>query len=460
MPSPTAVRGHADRVLTIPLGRVRAELLRAIGEAGFSLEIDQLTVLEAGRGSAFAGASGSADKLPLRLRIALGTADAGCAVSIDVHDQWKLPVRRPVESYRNLIAEILAGLDLALRRADPAAGEFAAPALTAAPGGHLSAASPNNGGSQAIAKMSEAANRYLEGGVAATQRRKGWQSTGTVVVLTPTASAVFEVEAAYAVVTVGTMVVSRPEGMPSGLISHLEKVIGSFEAALQGGGRAMPTAFVELDDAAIPAVEFLTQQARIREKVAVRTLQVCTTCRLTKVINPDYTKLKAKRHRLNILSGSIGAFVSPGGISPFVLIGRLAQLNQLDLEFICPRCQGLHAESSLITFCPQCGEQRNESVLRTCPKCTFEFRALGSTKDLWEDPIVRPDTWAQLPSGQPAQLVAGPTSWQSPPPEQRFLPQPQWSPDPAGRQHLRWWDGNAWTAHTVNHAGQPTFDPL
>jgi hypothetical protein len=224
----------------------------------------------------------------------------------------------------------------------------------------------------------------------ATQRRKGWQDTGTLVVLAPKASAVFEVEAAYAVVTVGTMVVSRPGAMPGGLVRQLEKVIGSFEAALRGGVRAMPSAFVELDDAAIPAVEFLTQQAGIREKVAVRTLQVSTTGRLAKVVNPDYARLKAQCHRLNILSGSIGAFVSPGRVSPFVLVGRLAQLNRLDLEFICPRCQGPHAESSLITFCPQCGDQRNDSVLRACPKCEFEFRALGSTTNLWENPGIRP----------------------------------------------------------------------
>ena len=430
VPSPSSVRGHADRELTIPLGRARTELVRALGEAGFALEIDQLTVLEGTRGSAFAGASRSADKLPLRVQIRLAPAESGCTLSIDVFDQWKLPVRRPAENYQTVIREVMGGFDLALRRTDPKAGEFTEPVLSGTPSAYAPAPTTGAGG-QAIAKISGAANRYLEGGVSATQRRKGWQDTGSLVVLTPKASAVFDVDAAYAVVTVGTMVVQRPGGMPPGLVSQLEKVVGAFEGALQGGGRAMPTAFVELDNTAIPAVEFLTQQARIREKVAVRTLQVCTTCRLTKVVNPDYTKLKNKRHRTNILSGSIGAFVSPHGISPFVLVGRLAQLNQLDLEFVCPRCQGLHAESSLITFCPQCGDQRNDSVLRACEKCKFEFRALGATKDLWDEPMARPGPApiAGAPAGG-APIAGAPAAWGPPQLHQRVdaEPAPAWAP--------------------------------
>lgn len=489
-PSAAAVRGLARRDLTIGIGRARAELVRAIGEAGFALEIDQLTVLEAARGSAIAGASRSADKLPLRLRIRLTAADPGCSVWIEVSDYWKLPVRRPVEHYRDVIVEILGAIDLAVRRADPGASEFADPEIIGGPIG----ASSESGGSQAIAKFSGAANRYLDGGVPATQRRKGWRETGTLLVMTPKASTVFEMAEAYGIVTVGTMVVSRPGGMPGPLVSEIGKVVAAFEAALQGGP-AIPGASVELDGAAVPAIEFLAQQARIREKVAIRTLQVCTTCRLTKVVNPDYTKLKAKRHRTNILSNSIGAVISTGGVSPFVLIGRLAQLNQLDLEFVCPRCQGLHAESSLITFCPKCGDQRNDSVLRSCDRCKFEFRALGSTKDLWDEPIQRPlphatpalppagmasevvpwpmadetaeqprlpaDRWAPPRSAQRVSTLppAHPVSWEPPTPAQQVLPPPMWSPDPMGRHQLRWWDGHAWTAHALSH-GRPVVDPL
>ena len=139
--------------------------------------------------------------------------------------------------------------------------------------------------------------------------------------------------------------------------------------------------------------------------------------------------------------GSIGAFISPAGVSPFVLVGRLAQLNQLDLEFVCPRCQGMHAESSLITFCPTCGDQRNESALRACQRCKFDFRSLASTKDLWDDPIpVAPPVPQSLPGAQwappdPTQQVptsaAPPFGWQPPAQPQPWQP-PLPPPAPVG----------------------------
>jgi hypothetical protein len=259
------------------------------------------------------------------------------------------------------------------------------------------------------------------------------------------------------------------------MVDQLSGVVSTVEAALERGGASRLTVFVELDNSAIPAVEFLAQQSRIREQVAVRTLQVCTTCRLAKVINPDYTKLKAKRHRSNILSNSIGAVVGAGGISPFVLVGRLAQLNQLDLEFVCPRCQGLHAESSLITFCPKCGEQCNESALRACKRCKFDFRGLASTKDLWDDPIAPPTTaipsipptqWAppvpdqRVESGVTTPSAPSPApAWSPPEAAHRVVTPPNWYPDPVGKHQFRWWDGSTWTANALDN-GVATVDSL
>lgn len=35
----------------------------------------------------------------------------------------------------------------------------------------------------------------------------------------------------------------------------------------------------------------------------------------------------------------------------------------------------------------------------------------------------------------------------------------QWAPDPSGRHHHRWWDGNQWTGHVADN-GVSSFDPL
>ncbi|MEV1329733.1 DUF2510 domain-containing protein [Micromonospora costi] len=39
-------------------------------------------------------------------------------------------------------------------------------------------------------------------------------------------------------------------------------------------------------------------------------------------------------------------------------------------------------------------------------------------------------------------------------------PRPGWYPDPSGRQPVRWFDGDRWTAHVVDGGGQPRLDPL
>ena len=41
----------------------------------------------------------------------------------------------------------------------------------------------------------------------------------------------------------------------------------------------------------------------------------------------------------------------------------------------------------------------------------------------------------------------------------RSAPPPEWLPDPTGRHHLRWWDGQRWTEHVAT-AGQPGWDAV
>ncbi|MFG3686598.1 DUF2510 domain-containing protein [Micromonospora sp. NPDC047740] len=39
-------------------------------------------------------------------------------------------------------------------------------------------------------------------------------------------------------------------------------------------------------------------------------------------------------------------------------------------------------------------------------------------------------------------------------------PRPGWYPDPSGRQPVRWFDGDQWTAHVIDGRQQPQLDPL
>ena len=115
----------------------------------------------------------------------------------------------------------------------------------------------------------------------------------------------------------------------------------------------------------------------------MRLLMRCTTCRLEKVVNPDLAKLRERNRRVRILQTSVGAVLGTHQISPFILVGRLAQLKKTEPDFVCLRCQGTDADERPITFCSQCGERLDGSVLRGCPKSKLDLRSLVSTASVW-----------------------------------------------------------------------------
>ena len=334
--SGSTVWGTAERIVVAPVGRVRSEIVRLLGQRGFSLTTDQLTVLEGHRGSALAGASRNASKVPVLIRARLTAGDPGCAIWMEVRDGWRLPMSRPVGVYQDIIGDVLQALDDALRRLDPE-GEPFGPIQRS---WHAAYAHPGVGDDVdgAVARMAQGVNQYLDHDAGDAPR--GWSDRGMVSVVTPRGAADLRVDTLYSMVTVGTLVAARPGPMPPKLVSQVEQTVGMFERMLEHAAGWEGNSWIELDEKAVPVVEFLVQQAKIREAVPLRTLQVCITCRLAKVVNPDYARLRSRTNKLRTLQSSLGAVISMQGISPFVLIGKLAQLNQLDPEFVCPRCQG------------------------------------------------------------------------------------------------------------------------
>ncbi len=479
-PSSNNVWGSAERVLSIPVGRVHGELVRVLGQLKFTLTTDQLTVIEGHRGSSFAGASRTESKVPVQVKARLTAGDPGSSLWIEVRDGWKLPIARPIAVYQEIIADVLDGVDAALRRVDPSAAEFPPPTRST----HVGVAA-NGAAGRTTAKVTQVANRYLDNDQG--EAPKGWRDTGNVAVMTPRGVATLPIETVYGMVTAGALVAARPGPMPAKLVSQVEQLVGRLEGLLQTAGSWAGNSWIQLEPAAVPVVEFLVQQARIRETVPLRSLQVCVTCRLAKVVNPDYARLKSRTSKIRTLQSSVGLFVSSQGVSPFVLIGKLAQLNQLDPEFVCPRCQGLHAENSLITFCPQCGDQRGEAALRECSKCQFDFRGLAKTTALWQAPAPVPTTQfpavgqfpgqgqfpgTQFPNTQfpGTQFPIAPTFPATQLPTATPFPatadtipapylQPAFYPDPSGRHHHRWWDGYRWAEFVLDN-DQRSVDPL
>ncbi len=200
-------------------------------------------------------------------------------------------------------------------------------------------------------------------------------------------------------------------------------------------------AVVEITDAEVPVVEFLYQQGRLRGQLPLRVLHVCTTCRHQRLVNPDYRKLVERNRRNQALGGSVGLFMGAGHVSPYILVGRLLQATTKPLDDVCPRCQGLDSSTRPVTFCPRCGDRRDESVLRGCAKCHLDLRSTLPPHPLWREPQAVP-----LPHETSATADAGPAAG--------------WFPDPAGLAPFRWWDGSAWTADVTRDGTSLARIPL
>jgi hypothetical protein len=219
-----------------------------------------------------------------------------------------------------------------------------------------------------------------------------------------------------------TLLVSRaPGSMPANLARDVEAFSARVEAAIAAHPRGRLE--IEVSEAEVPVVEFVARQAELRARLPMRTLQTCTTCKLERVVNPDFKRLQDQNRRKQVLTGAIGATVSSRGVNPFFLVGSLLRLKSSEIEYVCPRCQGLDADTTVVTFCPSCGDRRGEAVLRRCPRCDHGFASvLADAEPLWQpDPVaVPPALGAPAPFAAPA---AGPAPYgASPPPP--FAPVP------------------------------------
>lgn len=445
----------AERAVAAPLTAVRGALAKALREAGMNVQAEQLTLIEAVRGSQLAAAAMQMKKLPLSATLRIDPEGGRCVVAVMLADRWRSPLGRTwgVNGlYRKAYDEILAGIDRALARLDPAAGPFAearfqSPTRDLAPLEGANAATGRAGGVIA-AKATRALEGDQGGGAPAA-----WKGVGRVTLIAPPGVAELDLADIQGMLTAGAHVLSQPGTLPPPLMAQVERFVARAEGILSAGGEELPERRIEIAPAEVPVVEFLRQQARIREQVPLRTLQVCTTCRLEKVVNPDYKRLMTKNRRIRALAGSVGIFLTPAGLSPYVLVGRLVQFKQLDPDFVCNRCQGLEADASLVTFCPSCGERRGEAALRVCQKCAHDFRAGLEDETLWHE---HHDEVPALPAPapEPAALETGASTLPS-----GSLPPAGWHRDPFGRHALRWWDGNAWSAHVRDAAQVPAADP-
>lgn len=203
----------------------------------------------------------------------------------------------------------------------------------------------------------------------------------------------------HGVVTVGTAAGSVP------LSGHRLRDLLGTAAYIAGHGGALPAgeqaALVEAVAGCWPlsigvhggvrlthdqaeAVNLADRQFRIRATLPARRILRCRDCRFDKIVNPDYGQIAKRNHRLRNAIG-IGA----AAVMPFATVAtvgaRVATGFTFDLEYVCPRCQGLEADEIKASICPHCGHLRKEVLLRRCPndKCRYDLAAaIGDPRPL------------------------------------------------------------------------------
>ena len=460
----------ATRELSHPVGAVRTVLLQVVRALEFQSTREHYSVIEAERGSKLRGMTMTRTRVPTHLHIDVVPSGAGTAsgttVTIRIEERWPVASTRrgTVSVYADVFTEVLTAMDAALARLDPAAAASFAQWWRLLPEHEIAA---TRGRAETATRTERAlqrgTSRLLDGPRTAAGSPLAAARLDTVTFLAPESATQLPAPTVDAMLTVGQLVASVPGSMPAKLVADVEATVLMLEQHMtQVGTQGAPGGMtIQVDADTIPVISFLFQQATLREALPVRLLMRCTTCRLEKVVNPDLAKLRERNRRVRILQTSVGAVLGTHQISPFILVGRLAQLKKTEPDFVCLRCQGTDADQRPITFCSQCGERLDGSVLRGCPKCKLDLRSLVSTASVWRAlgrAAARVTARAGHGTAAPTRRRPSRPRWRrlggDPP-----LPAPGYYADPAGRADHRYWDGVRWTGH-VMRAGVAGADEL
>jgi hypothetical protein len=374
-----------ERSLNAQPSEARRAIGEALREAGFQVTAEQLTRIEAKRGSRLLGGSLMPTRmLPIIASFDIAPDGPACIVSahlVDHHINLGGKAWGWNQTYRRLFGEVQEVVDHRLARLDPAAGAAFVPARFWSAGGEVAALEQAQTlGARAGETVVDKASSVLEGGPK-DRAPAAWKGVDSVTFTSAQGCAVLSLAEAQAHLGVAVMIASHPGSMPPNLARDVELFAARVEQALTSA--AGSAAEVQVSEAERPVLEFLNRQVRIREGLPVRTLHTCRACHHQNVTNEDLARLQARNRHLRDIVGGVGATISSGGVKPFLLLGQVFKLKKLDPDYVCPQCQGLDADEQIVTFCPQCGAMRPEAALRECPKCHLDFGRRLTPETFW-----------------------------------------------------------------------------
>jgi hypothetical protein len=373
-----------DRTLAAPPNDVRVNVQNSLHTLGFELTTQQVTLIEGRRGHAVMGSLMGAANMPVQITATLSSSDDRTEVSIRLADHLASIGRTwgANTTYQRIFADVQQAIDAGLAQLDAgAAPGFAPPRFTSKSGtvGALEATSrvTTDIAGSAVSRV----NQMLSGGPR-TRVPDSWKQLDTVVLCSDEGAARLELEELQAHLAVAVLISTQPGSLPPVLAAQVEALATRIEEALNNAG-ANRYVEIPISDDEEPVVEFLHQQARMRQQFAVRTLHRCRTCKFEKITNPDLERLQKRNSRLRAFGGSVGTSFGKSGMSPFILVGTLLRFAKLDPDYVCPRCQGTDAEAMVVTFCPDCGSLRTEAALRICAKCQLDMRTKLAPDQVW-----------------------------------------------------------------------------
>lgn len=468
-----------ERSVACDVETVRTRLITALRGLGFTVGSSSSSGIEARRGSAVRATYGN--DAPVRASVTLvshtGTA---CQVRVHLAGGTGVPFTGPAslgQLYEGVMRGIHEALDAALAVLDPASvPTWPAPDFRVAPIPALA---------QAMSSLSGVASR-VPGSLGRSLRDRAPVQEVGVVVTVPGAVARLTPDDLQTHLAIARMIGGTSGALPEQLAGDLGEVALALARATESP--TPPETRIEAPGRHKPVYVFVHQQVLIRAGLPLRELHRCRECRFEKIVNPDYKALLQRNRRLQKITGLAGLTVGMAGPSMLLVAGRLLNMRQTELDHVCPRCQGMEADVSLITICPGCSEIRKEPVLRRCPRagCGFDFPgSLGTPPPFWGPPeaarpeapppadpaVVHPPAPPAAPAASPrtppvvpaaayppappaAPAAAYPPAppaapaWGAPP-----SPHPQapaspsgWFADPYRRHPYRYFDGVAWTA--------------
>jgi hypothetical protein len=407
-----------ERRLSATAFDVRRAIAEALRELGFEITVDQLTRIEAKRGGMLGYSLMMKKQMPVRVVFEVTAEDSGCAIAAHLTDNIKnigksWGVNR---QYRELFGEVQRRVDLGLSRLDGAASQGFGESHFWSRSGDIGVFEQTNAlTARAVGGAVGVASKAIDSSAGPTP--KAWKGVDSVTFTSGVGVAILTLAETQAHLGVAVMIASHPGSMPANLARDVEILAASVEMALTAaGGKA---AHVEVSDAQRPVFEFLHQQADIRSGLPLRQLHICRSCRLEKITNPEYERIAARNEKIGDLVAGVGATIGKGGISPTFVLGQVFKMKKLDPDYVCSRCQGMEADERVVTFCPTCADLARDVVLRTCPKCKFDYRTRAGKVPLWSAVAAEPEAAepvlpAALESEAPEPSApAAPSVWQS-----------------------------------------------